>query len=78
MRTVTYLQDSGEPDHDRSKAWAWRITRRLELCVGWMAGDLPTFTYFNRCGRLHPGAVALTLRVWRVMIGWRWYTKEAK
>jgi hypothetical protein len=78
MKTVTYLQDSGELDKDRTKAWAWRLTGRLELCAGWMWGELPTLTYFNPRGMLHPGAVALTLRIGRAMIGWRWYAPNEK
>ena len=76
MRTRTYRQDNCEPDDVLTKAWAWRLAKRFEFCVGWFHGPLPSLTYFNPTGRAHPGAVAMTLRVWRAMIGWRWYSSN--
>jgi len=76
MRTTTYNQVTLEPDKVLTKAWAWRISRRLELCAGWFHGPLPTLCYVQPRGLLHPGAVSRTLRIWRAMVGWRWYLKR--
>lgn len=46
---------------------------RLELCSAWVRGTLPTFFFFRPAGRLRPDSVALTLRIGRAMIGYRWY-----
>lgn len=74
-KTVTYFQNPPYGvDSYLTAAWAWRVSRRLELCAGWFYGPPPTLFYFNPNGHLHLGTVALTLRVWRLMVGWRWHT----
>ena len=73
MKTITYKINSGEVDKEISKAWSYKITQHFELCFGWYGGNMPTWFYFNPNGRLHPGSVSLTLRIFRAMIGWRIY-----
>lgn len=72
-RTPTYFVD-GREDREISSAWSVRISGRTELCFGWYRGPLPSFFWLIPAGRLHPGAVSSTLRVWRIMLGIRRYS----
>jgi hypothetical protein len=69
--------NSGTPRTDM-RARTMRVGR-LELCSSWLVGPVPSWFYCEPAGLLHTGAVCFTLRVWRAMVGYRWYAaKEAR
>lgn len=77
--STIYIQtgtESGIPRTDM-RAHTARIGR-LELCAAWLRGSAPTWIYCEPAGRLHPGAVSFTLRVFRAMLGYRWYASKTK
>lgn len=76
MRTVTYYDD-GTRDERITCAHAWRF-RRLELCVAWYVGPLPTWFYFCAGGTMHHGSKSTTLRMFRLMLGYRWYDQPVR
>ncbi len=58
------------------RTYAFRIGR-LELCSAWLVGHMPTWFYFHHGGKLHSEASSTTLRIFRAMIGYRWYRSRA-
>lgn len=73
--TQTYYTTGAGAGHPNPATIAHTLRiGRLELCCAWMRGYVPSWFYFLRNGKLHPGAVSLTFRAYRVMLGYRWYT----
>lgn len=69
--TMYYSDGRVNPDE---RARTLRIGR-LELCSCWFRGEMTGFIYIHWPGRSFPAASTFTLRVWRVMVGFRWYDK---
>jgi hypothetical protein len=67
------LYESGAVNPD-IRAHTLRIGR-LELCSAWLSGYMPSRVFIHWPGRAFPGASAFTLRVYRAMVGFRWYDK---
>ena len=68
----TYYETGGV--NPQTRARTIRIGR-LELCYAWLVGYMPTWFYLHFNGRRHLSTTAITLRIFRVILGYRWYRK---
>lgn len=73
MSSGTMYYDDGSVS-PAMRARTFRI-RRLELCWCWFVGPLPSRVYLHWPGRHFPNASVFTLRLYRAMLGFRWYDK---
>ena len=74
MKASAFLQDNSRRIDFRVAARSWRLGR-LEMCSGWWLSSSrpPTRFYFVRNAPSIDGSRATTLRLWRLMVGYRLY-----